>query len=142
MLPSAKASSLFRRIATSASLGLAIAMMGVLAAYFFEGSSPFSVTSIDDIVVGIITGVVVFAYEQRQHRAALRKISMIAAMNHHVRNALQSISYAPYTEQTKQIQLIKDSVQRIQWALSEILPGEMEESQLQENMAGPPSQSP
>ena len=92
--------------------------------------------------VGVITGVVVFAYEQRRHREVLKKISIIAAMNHHVRNALQSISYAPYTEQTRQIQVIKDSVQRIQWALSEILPGERDDSQLLENIAGPPGQTP
>jgi len=45
-------------------------------------------------------------------------------MNHHVRNALQTISYVPYTEQAKQILLIQQSVNRIQWALNEILPGE------------------
>ncbi len=142
MRHTAKGSSLLRRISTSAFLGLAVAMVGILAAYFFQGSSPLSVTSIDDIVVGVITGLLVFAYEQRQHRAALKKISMIVAMNHHVRNALQAISYAPYAEQTKQIPLIQESVQRIQWALSEILPGEMEDSQLLENRPGTNPRSP
>jgi hypothetical protein len=46
-------------------------------------------------------------------------------MNHHVRNALQAISYVPYTEQAKQILLIQQSVNRIQWALQEILPGDL-----------------
>jgi hypothetical protein len=138
----AQESSLLRRVSTSVLLGLAVAGAGSVMEYFIQGSSPFSIASLDDVVVGVITGVVVFAYEQRRHREVLRKISVIAAMNHHVRNALQSISYAPYAEQTRQIQLIKDSVQRIQWALREILPGEMEESQLQENIAGPPSGSP
>jgi hypothetical protein len=54
------------------------------------------------------------------------KIATISAMNHHVRNALQAISYAPYTEQAKQIQLIQQSVSRIQWALREVLPGTAE----------------
>jgi hypothetical protein len=45
-------------------------------------------------------------------------------MNHHVRNALQAISYSPYAEHEKQMKLIAESVSRIEWALREILPGE------------------
>jgi hypothetical protein len=137
----ATGSSLLRRVSISVLLGSAVAGIGAVMGYFVQGTSPFSLASLDDVVIGAITGLVVFAYEQRRQREVLKKISVIAAMNHHVRNALQSISYAPYAEQARQIQLIKDSVQRIQWALREILPGEMEESELQENIAGPPSQS-
>jgi hypothetical protein len=43
-----------------------------------------------------------------------------------VRNALQAISYAPHAEQAKQIELIQQSVSRIQWALREVLPGTAE----------------
>ncbi|MFI5104607.1 MAG: hypothetical protein ACHP79_06760, partial [Terriglobales bacterium] len=68
----------------------------------------------------------VFTYEQRQYRATMEKIRVIAGMNHHVRNALQAISYAPYTEQAKQIKMISESVSRIEWALREVLPGESE----------------
>jgi hypothetical protein len=67
---------------------------------------------------------VVFVYEQRRHKAILNKVRVIAAMNHHVRNALQTIAYSPYTRQEEQIRLIGDSVNRIQWALREILPAE------------------
>jgi hypothetical protein len=35
----------------------------------------------------------------------------------------------PYTEQAKQMLLIQQSVNRIQWALNEILPGEGQEAQ-------------
>jgi hypothetical protein len=42
---------------------------------------------------------------------------------------LQTISYVPYTEQAKQMLLIQQSVNRIQWALNEILPGEGQEAQ-------------
>jgi hypothetical protein len=54
---------------------------------------------------------------------------VISAMNHHVRNALQTIAYVPYTEQAKQMLLIQQAVNRIQWALNEILPGEGSETQ-------------
>jgi signal transduction histidine kinase len=129
MYPDVKAPSLFRRIFTSIFLGFAVAIAGALIEHLTQGIPFLSLAVFDDVVVGVITGLVVFAYEQQQHRALLRKVSMIAAMNHHVRNPLQAIMYAPYTEQARQIKLIEDSSKRIQWALSEILPGEMEDTQ-------------
>src|SRR5262249_55290997 len=123
-----KAPSLARRVAVSVSLGFLVALAGAAAEHLIEGTPVLSLSVIDDVVVGVITGLFVFAYEQQQHRAVLNKIRVIAEMNHHVRNALQAITYAPYAEQAKQIPLIEASVQRIQWALREILPGEMQES--------------
>ncbi len=124
-----KAPSLARRVVVSVSLGFLVALAGASAEHLIEGTPVWSLSVVDDVVVGVITGLFVFAYEQQQHRAVLNKIRVIAEMNHHVRNALQAITYAPYAEQAKQIPLIEASVQRIQWALREILPGEMEESQ-------------
>jgi signal transduction histidine kinase len=136
MYPNVKAPSLFRRVSTSIFLGFAVAIVGALIEHLTQGMPFLSLAVLDDVVVGVITGLVVFVYEQRQHRALLKKVSMIAAMNHHVRNALQAIMYAPYTEQVKQIKLIEDSSKRIQWALNEILPGEMEEAkQLEDKSA-------
>jgi signal transduction histidine kinase len=129
MYPNVKAPSLFRRVGTSIFLGFAVAIVGALIEHQTQGIPLLSLAVLDDVVVGVITGLVVFVYEQRQHRVLLKKVSMIAAMNHHVRNALQAIMYAPYTEQAKQIKLIEDSSKRIQWALSEILPGEREDAQ-------------
>jgi hypothetical protein len=138
----AKGSSLLRRVLTSIFLGFTVAAAGAFLEYLLQGSSPFSLASLDDVVVGVITGLVVFAYEQRRHQEVLRKISVIAAMNHHVRNALQSISYAPYAEQTRQIKVIEEAVQRIQWALREILPGEVDESRLFEHTSGESGKTP
>jgi len=137
----AKGSSLLRRVSISVCLGLAVASVGVAMEYFLQHTPPLSLASADDAVVGVLAGLVVFAYEQRQQRAVLKKVSMIAAMNHHVRNALQAISYAPYAEQKSQIKMIQDSVQRIQWALQEVLPGEKEDPQVLENFTGTTSRS-
>ena len=91
---------------------------------------PFaSYESLDDIIVGVLVALVVFAYERRRYLGVVNKLRMISAMNHHVRNALQAISYAPYTEQEQQIKVIRESVARIQWALCEVLPGERNEEQ-------------
>jgi len=121
--------SLFRRVGLSFALGFALFVFGALlqGALHSRGISGVSIY-VDDLVLGIVAGLVVFAYEQRQHKALEEKIAVIAAMNHHVRNALQAISYAPYTEQAKQLQLIEQAVSRIQWALREVLPGNVEET--------------
>lgn len=116
--------SLARRVGVSMLLGLFIAALGSMVEATIEHHAIIAFESIDEIVIGITAALVVFAYEQRRHKAILNKVRVIAAMNHHVRNALQAISYAPYTEQKEQIRLIADSVYRIQWALREILPAE------------------
>jgi len=60
----------------------------------------------------------------RQQRAMLRqRVEVIANMNHHVRNALQVIEFNSYsTADQQKLEAIKSSVNRIQWALRELLP--------------------
>jgi hypothetical protein len=117
--------SLARRVGVSVGLGVIIAATGSTLEAVLDHHPLLVSESLDDIIIGIIAALVVFWYEQRRYKSMLNKVRMIAAMNHHVRNALQAISYAPYTEQEKQIKLIGDSVNRIQWALREILPAEI-----------------
>lgn len=119
-----KAPSLVRRIGISASLGVLIAALGIWLELLVSKSGFSMIETIDDIIIGIAAALVVFTYEQQRSRAITEKIRVIAGMNHHVRNALQAISYAPYTEQERQIKMVEESVNRIEWALREILPGE------------------
>lgn len=133
-----KLPSLFRRVALSFMLGFALFVLGALLGGALGGRSLTGVSIyLDDLVLGIVAGLVVFAYEQRQHKAMLEKIAVISAMNHHVRNALQAISYAPYTEQAKQIQLIEQSVNRIAWALREVLPAALDDVVNTSELGGP-----
>jgi|SRR5215472_8318838 len=119
--------SLLRRIGISFILGFSLFALGVLVTISLGQSDVHGITFyLDDLVLGVICGLLVFIYEQRRYRALLDKIRVIAAMNHHVRNALQAMSFAPYAEQAKQIELLDESSKRIQWALREILPGEVE----------------
>src|ERR1700739_3245374 len=124
-----KVPSLFRRLGFSFLLGFGLFILGaVLETLVHQHDSPVT-GYLDDLILGAVAGLVVFAYEQRRSRELRQKLAMISAMNHHVRNALQTISYVPYTEQAKQMLLIQQSVNRIQWALQEILPGEGQEAQ-------------
>jgi hypothetical protein len=122
--------SLLRRASISFFLGFAVFLLGValedsLGRFGVRGMSAV----IDDLLIGIMAGCLVFLYELHQHRTILRQMRVIAEMNHHVRNALQPILYSPYiSEQAEQIRIIQESTQRIQWALREVLPGEAEET--------------
>src|ERR1700757_1459215 len=127
MSRSPKVPSMFRRVGFSFLLGFALFVLGAALQGILQRSGGSLVVYVDDVVLGLMAGLVAFIYEQRRSRAIRQKLAVIKAMNHHVRNALQAISYVPYTEQAKQIQVIQDSVNRIQWALREILPGEAEE---------------
>lgn len=122
-----KVPSLPQRVGFSFLLGFGLfafgaLVQGVLGLRGVTGISAY----LDDLILGVLAGLLVFAYEQRRSSDLRKKLAVIAAMNHHVRNALQTISYLPYTDQARQVQLIEQSVNRIQWALQEILPGEME----------------
>jgi len=116
--------SFTRRIGISLTIGLVIALIGGAVEVAIGKHALLSLESIDDVIIGVLTAAVIFVYEQHRYRVIMDKIATISAMNHHVRNALQTISYSPYTEQEKQIKMIAESVSRIEWALREVLPGD------------------
>jgi len=110
--------------------GVFVFLLGVLLEHILTRLGVTGITAvIDDLLVGMVAGTLVFAYELHRHKAMLRQMRVIAEMNHHIRNALQPILYSAYLkEQAKQIQMIEQGTERIQWALREILPGEFQET--------------
>jgi hypothetical protein len=79
----------------------------------------------DDLCGGIIAGALVFRHERARRRQLAERLHTIASMNHHVRNALQVIMYSAYVpSDQEQLGRIRDAVERIEWALQEVLPGE------------------
>ena len=95
-------------------LGLWIAARGLHA----------EVTLVDEFLLAIFTAVLVFVIESAHQRDQQRindKLRTIRLMNHHIRNALQSISDSAYIH--GHLDEIQRSVERIVWALREILPG-------------------
>src|SRR3954463_2725455 len=78
--------------------------------------------AITAILIGAMVAQLAVMYRQR-HQQAQARVQRIAEMNHHVRNALQVITYWSLAEKEKrQVELVQDAVNRIQWALREILP--------------------
>lgn len=76
---------------------------------------------ISAVIVALLAVRLVHAANQRRE-AALLRMQVISEMNHHTRNALQAICLTAESTQNQQcIRVISESVDRIEWALREIL---------------------
>src|SRR5579863_5449770 len=76
---------------------------------------------VSGVVVAALTAGFMDAANQRQD-AALLRMQIISEMNHHIRNALGAISLTTDSIQNHEcVQVISDSVDRIEWTLREIL---------------------
>ena len=79
-------------------------------------------------LIGVGVGLLVLLYEQRQRRNIIRRLEVIRLMNHHVRNSLQVISFAASVPQQEEFtDKLRSAVERIEWALREVLPAERED---------------
>lgn len=72
-------------------------------------------------VIGLLSYRLFRLHQERRERLRHR-VEVIANMNHHVRNALQVISLSSHGKDIEEIATIRESVNRIQWALRELLP--------------------
>lgn len=94
------------------------------ASIYFGLTEPQRV--IDDIGGGVIAGVVVYAYARVRCDYIEERLRTVELMNHHIRNALQVIRYAGYIQpQGQQVAEVDDAISRIDWALREILTGQV-----------------
>ena len=59
-------------------------------------------------------------YQRRMERS--EKISLIWDRNHKIRHAVAAIAPVPYPVQQQAIRVIREEVDRIEWALTDILP--------------------
>lgn len=100
-----------------------------------EGVRRLDIIALSNGLTGIAAGLLYFQITriERERRATTQQqLRTIAEMNHHIRNALQVIAYASAaTDKTQSVELISQSVERIEWALREVLPGHVvQEGQL------------
>lgn len=77
----------------------------------------------DELIMAFAAAVVVFLYDRERSRYLFDKLRVIRDMNSFVRNELQ-VLYACLDDPEKtRISTAKHSVERIDWALREMLPG-------------------
>jgi hypothetical protein len=83
---------------------------------------------VDDLLGGLIAAAIFHFYERHRLRRLSKQLHVIDLMNHHIRNALQPLMFAPNESGGKaHVKLVEDCVRRIDWALREVLPGKSEE---------------
>lgn len=81
---------------------------------------------VSDAITAVLAGAMmlwVLLIQRTRHIETEQRMQVIAEMNHHVRNALQVISYWGVQERDRQqLRFIHEAVDRIEWALSDVLP--------------------
>jgi len=137
-----KGSSSVRKYLVAAVAGGAIALVDYLLGLWMAAHGLHAELSlVDELLLAIFTFALVFVVEllhQRERQRINEKLRIIELMNHHVRNALQSIVDSAYVRGN--LDEVRTSVDRIAWALEEILPGEALDSF--ENNANSPRKEP
>jgi hypothetical protein len=109
---------------------LLVSVLGVLLDVLLvdEGLPRLMMMIFSNTLTGLIAGWLFqsFASHERSRRELMReRMQTVAELNHHIRNALQVIKYwggSQPTLDSMQLQLINESVERIEWALREVLP--------------------
>jgi hypothetical protein len=83
--------------------------------------SPVATVEVSDALAALLAGVLFYKIHagRKRRKLILQRLESIDQMNHHIRNALQVISF---TVHAKEVDNIDRAVNRIQWALREILP--------------------
>ncbi|PYY22052.1 MAG: hypothetical protein DMG62_15075 [Acidobacteria bacterium] len=79
---------------------------------------------LSSFLVGLVAAALVYflSVRERQRRAYVDcRLRVIAEMNHHIRNALQVITFYSRKGEKQEVGVV-EAVERIQWALREVLP--------------------
>ncbi len=109
---------------------LLVSVLGFLLdlALVKEGFPRLLMMIFSNTLTGLVAGWLFtsFAAHERNRRELMReRMQTVAELNHHIRNALQVIKYWGGRQpglDSMQLQLINESVDRIEWALREVLP--------------------
>ena len=79
---------------------------------------------LSNLLVGLVAGTLVYvlSIRERQRRSFVEcRLHVIAEMNHPIRNALQVITFYSRKGEKQDVGIV-EAVERIQWALREVLP--------------------
>jgi len=94
-----------------------------------EGVPRYDLMAISNSLTGAVAGAFFWQAKRldRERRQFIReRLHTISEMNHHIRNALQVISlYSGKQPDEQTVAALGQAVNRIEWALSEVLPAEL-----------------
>lgn len=77
----------------------------------------------DDLIIAVAAAIVVFLYERERSRILAERVRVIRDMNSFVRNELQVLYACLDNAEKTRVSTAERSVERIDWALRELLPG-------------------
>jgi hypothetical protein len=77
----------------------------------------------DDLILAVVAAIVVYRYEKERSRFFSERLRVIREMNAFVRNELQLLYAALAGSEKSRVQAVERGVERIDWALRELLPG-------------------
>ena len=90
-----------------------------------EHRAPLAI-ALSNVLVATLAGALVYtllAYGRRQRRLVMARIEALNEVNHHIRNALQSIAFSTASlKNRKEGDEVSEAIARIQWTLHEVLP--------------------
>ena len=118
-------------ILLSLAVATIVSVLGIVFDHILvkEGLPRLAMMIISNVLTGVFAGglFLQLAREEKANRALVQsRMNTIAELNHHIRNALQVIKFLGGQQRSGldavQLQLINDSVNRIEWALREVLP--------------------
>ena len=113
---------------------------------FREGVPRRDLLFIAEFLVGIVAGALVFVLGRQQEQRAKfvnDRLRVIAEMNHHIRNALQVITFHTHTaKDDNALSEMHDAVSRITWALGEVRPQIPDLDETRKGNVTLPKQSP
>jgi hypothetical protein len=78
----------------------------------------------DDLIIALGAAAVVFYYERERSRILAERLRVIRDMNSFVRNELQILYACLDNPEKTRVSTIERSVERIDWALRALLPGQ------------------
>lgn len=106
-----------------------------------DGVNRKLILAVSDGLTGLVVSGLFLSFIRniQNHRRMLQaRLEVIADMNHHIRNALQVLSYgAALHENDRETEMMREAIGRIQWALREVLPGYVPERHIPREPAPP-----
>ncbi len=100
--------------------------LGLDAIFHYKHESTAATLTASDAMGGLVAGLLAYKllhFDIERRRRMEERLIAISDINHHIRNALQVIAFSAQGVRSQQeLAEIQDSVDRIQWALREVLP--------------------
>jgi|SRR3954463_4977264 hypothetical protein len=107
---------------------LAVSLVGILLDRLLvrDGFNRADLVIASNVITGLFASLLVYrvsSRQQQQQESEQARLVMVMEANHHIRNALQSISLmAQMNADEKQMEMIRESIRRVDWVLREVIP--------------------